>query len=115
MQIEPYEKHFGRGKRQPFQFSLRTLMLVTAVTAAIAAIVSRWRTAGLFTLLLGLGALQLGRGVWTRRIDRAAAGGCGLVLLMILSVPLFTVAVWDGSKTIPLHFVVLDSRTIMPI
>jgi hypothetical protein len=83
MQIEPYEKHFGRGKRQPFQFSLRALMLVTAACAAVAAIFSRWRILGLFMLLLGLAVLQIGRGIWTRRIDRVAGGGCAILLVTI--------------------------------
>jgi hypothetical protein len=115
MQIEPYEKHFGRGNRRPFQFSLRALMFVTAAVAVIAAVSSRWGLGGLYTLLIGVAAIQMVRGFATRRADRATVGGCALVVLLLVGLPLSGVAHWIGHKTISIQLVVVDAATDMPV
>ncbi len=115
MQIEPYEKHFGRGNRQPFQFSLRTLMLLTAAIAGVAAVVSRWELLGLIWLLIGVSILQIARGCWTHRVDRAVGGGFALIVIVVASIPMTTVAIWDGSKTCSVSFVVEDAVSGKPI
>jgi hypothetical protein len=109
-----YALHFGRGNRQPFQFSLRALMIVTAAVAACAAIIVRWGIPGAFGIAAGIAIFQIVRGVYRRRIELAVGGAIALLALIVFS-PVGAVRIEDGSTVIPLSFKVVDSATGKPI
>jgi hypothetical protein len=111
--ITPYPTRADCKRR--YQFTLRGLFLVTAVVAAFSAVSARWGVAGAYLLLFAGAVLQIGRGIWHRRAGLAVFGVIASIMLLGFSVPLFTVAVWDGSATVSLQFVVVDSTTGNPI
>jgi hypothetical protein len=114
--IWPYPPPSDRRTR--FRFSLRAIFVLTTVVAAVSAVVARWGAiaiAFIFLILAGIALLQVGRGIVKLRPGTAASGVFALILLFAISVPIFTVAVWDGYKTIPLRFTVVDSESGDPI
>ena len=111
--ITPYPSR-SQGRR-PFQFSLRTLFVVTTALAVVAAVTARWGLAGVVVptfVIMAAGSLFLiGRGLVQFRVEMFVIGFFALLGVFLLSIPVFVVAIWDGSKAVPLQFVVVDSTS----
>ncbi len=94
------------GRR--WQFSLSSLMIAMAGLSVATALIARFGVyavilLGLCSLLVGVAGRAHGRGVV------ATAGFCGFVVALVGMILSAQVAVWDGEKTIPLGFTLLDS------
>jgi hypothetical protein len=111
--ITPYPTREDCKRR--FQFTLRSLFIVTAILAAFSAASARWGVAGAYLVLLAGAVLQIGRGIWQRRAGLAVFGVIGAIMLLGFSIPLFSVAIWDGRATVSLQFIVVDSTTDKPV
>ncbi len=100
------------GRR--WQFTLSSLMIAMAGLSVAAALIARFGAyaiilLGLCSLLVGLAGRAHGSGAV------ATAGFCGFVVALVGMIPCVQVAVWDGQKTIPLRFTLLDSANGKPI
>ncbi len=70
-------------------------------------------TLALFLLLIAL--TFVARCALDRNWGGAIGGIVGFVILIALSLPILSVAIWDGYKSIPLQFLVLDAKQLTTV
>jgi hypothetical protein len=100
---------------RPWQFSLSSLMLATAALSGAAALFARF--GGYATIILSIVCpLALSISAWRRGSSGwATIGVCSFVVALLASVPLSSVMIWDGEKTISLTITVFDAANKQPL
>ncbi len=95
-----------------WQFSVRTILLVTLLIAGLISSISQYGASGLVLFVLGLGVVLLISGVWNRELNRGIVG----VMLVLVTAPFFGSATrYVHEVAHPVHVTVTDSQSGQPI
>jgi hypothetical protein len=117
MDCPSQEQASARRAPRRFHFTLKELLVATALVGGFLAAAVHGGALGAAIFLTCAGALLIGLGWWLRRrgiLDAGVVLGIlGLALFVLLPYRPFTV--WDGRKAVGLTFVVVDAATGEPI
>ncbi len=92
----------------PFQFSLRTLLLVVTIIAVVLSMITWLHELGIAIALLSTGVVLVFVGTWCKRWHYIS-GGCILICGLVISSPWLSTAVcWAGHKKISVTVCVHD-------